>query len=90
MANFRRPEELLCCSFCGKSQNDVRKLIAGPGFEDVQRELLGAVLRSMRAAGVRHANAYATPAASAHWRDVLMGLEFVPVDVELLYSIEQP
>jgi ATP-dependent Clp protease ATP-binding subunit ClpX len=31
MANFRRPEELLCCSFCGKSQNDVRKLIAGPG-----------------------------------------------------------
>src|SRR6476619_4595950 len=31
MANFRRPEELLCCSFCGKWQNDVRKLIAGPG-----------------------------------------------------------
>lgn len=31
MANFRRSEELLCCSFCGKSQNDVRKLIAGPG-----------------------------------------------------------
>lgn len=31
MAQFRRPEELLCCSFCGKSQNDVRKLIAGPG-----------------------------------------------------------
>jgi ATP-dependent Clp protease ATP-binding subunit ClpX len=24
-------EELLSCSFCGKSQNDVRKLIAGPG-----------------------------------------------------------
>src|SRR3982750_2985278 len=31
MANFRRPEELLCCSFCGKSQKDVKKLIAGPG-----------------------------------------------------------
>ena len=31
MAQFRRPEELLCCSFCGNSQNDVRKLIAGPG-----------------------------------------------------------
>ena len=31
MPNFRRPEELLCCSFCGKSQNDVKKLIAGPG-----------------------------------------------------------
>ena len=31
MANFRRPEELLYCSFCGKSQNDVKKLIAGPG-----------------------------------------------------------
>ena len=31
MNQFRRPEELLTCSFCGKSQNDVRKLIAGPG-----------------------------------------------------------
>ena len=31
MPNFNRPEELLSCSFCGKSQNDVRKLIAGPG-----------------------------------------------------------
>ena len=31
MNQFRRPEELLACSFCGKSQNDVRKLIAGPG-----------------------------------------------------------
>ena len=31
MAQFHRPEELLSCSFCGKSQNDVRKLIAGPG-----------------------------------------------------------
>ncbi|HMO82516.1 MAG TPA: ATP-dependent Clp protease ATP-binding subunit ClpX [Pyrinomonadaceae bacterium] len=31
MANFRRSEELLNCSFCGKSQNDVKKLIAGPG-----------------------------------------------------------
>jgi ATP-dependent Clp protease ATP-binding subunit ClpX len=31
MNQFHRPEELLTCSFCGKSQNDVRKLIAGPG-----------------------------------------------------------
>jgi ATP-dependent Clp protease ATP-binding subunit ClpX len=31
MPQFRRTEELLSCSFCGKSQNDVRKLIAGPG-----------------------------------------------------------
>ncbi len=31
MAQFYRHEELLACSFCGKSQNDVRKLIAGPG-----------------------------------------------------------
>lgn len=31
MTQYRRPEELLTCSFCGKSQNDVRKLIAGPG-----------------------------------------------------------
>ena len=27
---IRRPEEVLCCSFCGKSQNEVKKLIAGP------------------------------------------------------------
>ncbi|MFM9904177.1 MAG: ATP-dependent Clp protease ATP-binding subunit ClpX [Pyrinomonadaceae bacterium] len=31
MPQFSRPEELLTCSFCGKSQNDVKKLIAGPG-----------------------------------------------------------
>jgi ATP-dependent Clp protease ATP-binding subunit ClpX len=27
---LRRPEEMLRCSFCGKSQNEVKKLIAGP------------------------------------------------------------
>jgi ATP-dependent Clp protease ATP-binding subunit ClpX len=27
---IRRPEEFLRCSFCGKSQNEVKKLIAGP------------------------------------------------------------
>lgn len=27
---IRRPEEILRCSFCGKSQNEVKKLIAGP------------------------------------------------------------
>lgn len=27
---LRRPEEILRCSFCGKSQNEVKKLIAGP------------------------------------------------------------
>jgi ATP-dependent Clp protease ATP-binding subunit ClpX len=31
MNHYRRTDELLSCSFCGKSQNDVRKLIAGPG-----------------------------------------------------------
>jgi ATP-dependent Clp protease ATP-binding subunit ClpX len=31
MPQFGLPDELLSCSFCGKSQNDVRKLIAGPG-----------------------------------------------------------
>ncbi len=31
MPQFHKPEPLLTCSFCGKSQNDVRKLIAGPG-----------------------------------------------------------
>ena len=28
--NDRKQDKLLYCSFCGKSQNDVRKLIAGP------------------------------------------------------------
>ncbi len=27
---IKRPEEILRCSFCGKSQNEVKKLIAGP------------------------------------------------------------
>ena len=27
---LRRHEEILQCSFCGKSQNEVKKLIAGP------------------------------------------------------------
>ncbi len=27
---FRKKEEQLRCSFCGKSQNEVKKLIAGP------------------------------------------------------------
>lgn len=28
--NSKDDEKLLYCSFCGKSQNEVRKLIAGP------------------------------------------------------------
>ena len=31
MAKFGDTGELLKCSFCGKSQKQVRKLIAGPG-----------------------------------------------------------
>lgn len=31
MPQFGHLDEILACSFCGKSQNDVRKLIAGPG-----------------------------------------------------------
>jgi ATP-dependent Clp protease ATP-binding subunit ClpX len=31
MPQFGHLDEILSCSFCGKSQNDVRKLIAGPG-----------------------------------------------------------
>ena len=31
MAKFGETSELLKCSFCGKSQNQVKKLIAGPG-----------------------------------------------------------
>ena len=30
MAKLLRPDEVLRCSFCGKSQNEVKKLIAGP------------------------------------------------------------
>ena len=29
-SNERKQDKLLYCSFCGKSQHDVRKLIAGP------------------------------------------------------------
>jgi ATP-dependent Clp protease ATP-binding subunit ClpX len=28
---FRRRTPLLCCSFCGKSQKQVKRLISGPG-----------------------------------------------------------
>ncbi len=31
MAKFGETGELLKCSFCGKSQKQVKKLIAGPG-----------------------------------------------------------
>ena len=31
MAKFGEGGELLKCSFCGKSQKQVKKLIAGPG-----------------------------------------------------------
>ena len=31
MAKFGETSELLKCSFCGKSQKQVKKLIAGPG-----------------------------------------------------------
>lgn len=27
----RTPDELLCCSFCGKSSKEIKKLISGPG-----------------------------------------------------------
>ncbi|MDC0949093.1 ATP-dependent Clp protease ATP-binding subunit ClpX, partial [Gammaproteobacteria bacterium] len=30
MADDKQDDKLLCCSFCGKSQHEVRKLIAGP------------------------------------------------------------
>lgn len=29
-ARVKEPQELLCCSFCRKSQHEVFKLIAGP------------------------------------------------------------
>ena len=31
MAKTQEPNEQLLCSFCGKSQRQVKKLIAGPG-----------------------------------------------------------
>ncbi|WDT78480.1 MAG: hypothetical protein MPW14_14880 [Candidatus Manganitrophus sp.] len=30
MAKQEKTDSLLCCSFCGKSQHEVKKLIAGP------------------------------------------------------------
>lgn len=60
MANFRKPEELLCCSFCGKSQNDVKKLIAGPGVYvcneciDICNEIINDDEQAEKATGRTH------------------------------------
>ncbi|MBX3290709.1 MAG: ATP-dependent Clp protease ATP-binding subunit ClpX [Acidobacteria bacterium] len=60
MANFRKPEELLCCSFCGKSQNDVKKLIAGPGVYvcneciDICNEIINDDEQAEKATGRAH------------------------------------
>ena len=49
------PETTLACTFCGRSQREVRKLIAGPGVYicDGCVELAGRVVSSGSAAGTR-------------------------------------
>lgn len=41
-------ERLLYCSFCGKSQHEVRKLIAGPSVFISMNVLLYAMILSMK------------------------------------------
>lgn len=54
---LRRPEEILRCSFCGKSQNEVKKLIAGPSVYicneciDICNEIINDDERSEAASG---------------------------------------
>ena len=57
VAKFGDGGELLKCSFCGKSQKQVKKLIAGPGrlhlrrvHRPLQRDHRGGALRDLRAA----------------------------------------
>ena len=38
--NNKEEDKLLYCSFCGKNQNEVRKLIAGPRFISVTSVLI--------------------------------------------------
>lgn len=65
-------------------------LLAAPGSGEVLGELLGTVLRALRDEGLAGAHLYATAAAAARWREVIVGLGCAPSDVELLYSIESP
>ena len=57
MAKFGDGGELLKCSFCGKSQKQVKKLIAGPGVYicDECIDLGGEVERQMWKLGVQGA-----------------------------------
>jgi len=65
----RRPDPLLlACSFCGKQQNEVRKLIAGPGVYicDPCIALAGGVLGSGDPAGTELGTMTALPAHATH------------------------
>ena len=70
MAKFGEGGELLKCSFCGKSQKQVKKLIAGPGVyicdecidlcnEIIDEELSGALRRLVRRAAPSPREIYA-------------------------------
>lgn len=67
-----------------------RALLAEPGADAVLGDLLGTAVHELWAAGLRHLYMFTTPAVSARWRGVLDDLSCDPVDVELLYSIENP
>ena len=71
MAKFGEGGELLKCSFCGKSQKQVKKLIAGPGVyicdecidlcNEIIRDELPAQDAAREAAQARHANRKKSP-----------------------------
>jgi hypothetical protein len=66
---YRRPAPLLlACSFCGKRQNEVRKLIAGPGVYicDPCIALAGSVLGTGDPAGTELGMMNALPAHAMH------------------------
>jgi ATP-dependent protease Clp ATPase subunit len=75
MAKFGDGGDLLKCSFCGKSQKQVKKLIAGPGVyicdecidlcnEIIEEELfvrVGRTSHTLSPSGVLQANARRSP-----------------------------
>jgi hypothetical protein len=71
----RRDPLLLDCTFCGKQQNEVRKLIAGPGVYicDSCIDLAGTVVSSGQAAGTEFGAMIALPEGQARVRCTFCG-----------------
>ena len=87
--NGRRPDPLLlACSFCGKQQNEVRKLVAGPGVYicDPCIDLAESVIGSGQPVDTELGTMDALPAHAARLkcsfcgkeRDQVSGMAFMP------------